>query len=180
MKALQIKNFPNYYITDTGDVYSRNYFTKYRIRKMILRKNKKNGYVYVFLCKKGKKFNKRIHRLVAEAFIPNPENKPQVNHKNGDKSNNRVENLEWATASENMLHAYHFLKNIILPSRKGCFGKNNAKSKIILQIKDGNIITEFYGCQEAQRKTGISFGNISECCRNNRKTAGGFQWKYKD
>lgn len=95
-----IKGFENYYsVSDDGKVYSK-------IRKKYLKLNyKKNGYVYVSLQVNNIKITKRAHRLVAEAFIQNPDNKPFVNHIDGNKSNNNVKNLEWVTGKENNIHA---------------------------------------------------------------------------
>lgn len=176
-KAFQIKDFPNYYATDNGDIYSRNYLGTGRIKKLLPNQDG-SGYYYINLYKNNKRYNKHIHRLIAETFILNPENKPQVNHKNGIKTDNRVENLEWVTASENINHAYKVLgrKGV----RLGKFGKNcPMHTKIIQQIKNGKIISEYYGICEAERKTGIYFTNIWSCCKGIRKTAGGYSWKYK-
>lgn len=183
MKVVSIKDFPDYYITDTGDVYSTVYNHIYNPNKE-LRKLKFGvgtaNYLSVVLCKNGQHYRKFVHRLVAEAFIPNPENKPEVNHIDGNPSNNRVENLEWVTRSENIKHSYRFLGRKITGSYAWHpFGKDNPLSKIVLQIKDGVVIAEFYGISEANRKTGIQFKNISAVCRGKRKSAGGFQWKYK-
>lgn len=179
-KALRIKDFPDYYITDNGDVYSRQ--TKRnpngRIKKMKLTLNKV-GYLRVCLQNNFCRKMKLVHRLVAEAFLPNPENKCDVNHINGNKSDNNVQNLEWATRSENELHAYRVLHKKPNINGLGKFGDLHPRHKTVLQIQDGHIVAEFGGVREAARKTGVHFNSIAQCCRGEYKSAGGFVWKYK-
>lgn len=96
----EIVAFPDYFITQQGSVESS------RTGKILKGRLDKNGYLLVNLYKDRQSYTRKVHRLVAEAFIPNPDNKTQVNHKDGNKSNNHVINLEWSTQSENMRHAY--------------------------------------------------------------------------
>ena len=176
-----IDGFNGYQVSNLGQVRSINktiiygngitYNKNGRILKVAL---DHKGYLGVRL---GRKKTTKVHRLVAETFIPNPENKPQVNHINGVKTDNRIENLEWVTNSENHLHRYRFLGH--KGSMLGKTGKNCPNSKIVLQIKDGQIIAEFCSITEAMNITKINDSGISACCRGERNTAGGFFWKYK-
>ena len=159
-----------YQVSNTGKIYSVK-------KNIILRPSiSDRGYLHVVLYNKKTKKNLRINRIVAEAFIPNPENKPLVNHKNGIKTDNRVENLEWVTDGENKIHSYRILKNT--PPRLGKTGELCSCSKPVLQIKNGVIIARFVGLAEAQRQTGTAYQLISGCCRGKHKTANGFSWKY--
>lgn len=96
----KIPNFPGYYVDDSGKIYSR----KFRCLRELKQYSKTNDYLYVALSKKGVKYYFRVHRLVAEAFIPNPDGLPEVNHKDEDKTNNRVDNLEWCTSHDNKVY----------------------------------------------------------------------------
>lgn len=116
-----------------------------------------------------------IHRLVAETFIPNPQNKPQVNHIDGNRWNNHIDNLEWVTQNENIKHSHDFLKREYL-----AYGENHKNSKTISQYDlQGNLINVYGSVHEASRQLNIQFTNIARCGRGERKTAGGFLWKYE-
>lgn len=175
----EIKNMPGYFISNTGILYSKVFHPiknpDCKLIKFSLTPSP-DGYIRVSLTKNKKRYFFTIHRLVAEAFIPNPENKPQVNHINGNKSDNRVENLEWNTTTENMQHASKM--GLLHPYWCGKLGKNNPSSIPVIQIKGNVIINKFYGCSEAERHTGIDHRNISACCKGKMKAAGGYQWKY--
>lgn len=174
-KCVQIKGHSGYYVTDTGDVYSRNYAKTGRIKKLVTSK-KRNGYLGVSL---GASVYKAVHRLVAEAFILNPNNLPQVNHKNGNKEDNRVNNLEWSTCKDNIRHSYDALHRPVSPHPTlGKFGKDNPLSKAVLQIKNGRVVKKFGGIAEAERQTGINHSHISQCCNGKQITAGGYEWRF--
>jgi hypothetical protein len=123
-----------------------------------------HGYIEVDLCNKGKNRRKSVHSLVAEAFLP-PSDKAVVNHKDGNKLNNDVSNLEWTTIKENVEHA--FVNGL----------HNNPKKPVISIDKHGNEVM-FESTIEAYRQTGVQRSHISKVCRGERKTAGGYKWKY--
>lgn len=175
----EIDGFPEYYISENGDVFSKKGHWP-NIMAKLKPQLSKFGYYRINLHKDKKQIHKSIHRLVAEAFIPNPEHKTDVNHKNGIRTDNRVENLEWATRSENITHAYRVLGNSANKPWKNKFGNKHNRAKTILQIKNGNIIDEFGSLLEAERITKINHSSISMCCTGKRHTAGRYQWKYKE
>lgn len=103
----EIKDFENYFACDNGEVYRLINGHEKRIYGWIDSPNKpRHGYVKIGLYKNGKRYIKKLHRIIAETFIDNIENKKEVNHKDGNKRNNNVNNLEWATCKENQNHAF--------------------------------------------------------------------------
>lgn len=131
------------------------------------------GYKLINLSKNGIGKSFRVHRLVSIAFIPNLERKPQVNHKDGNKTNNHVNNLEWCTRSENGLHSYRELGRIA-----GGTGKISKKRKPILCFDiAGNFIRE-YLCTDHVKRDGFQQSGVSLCCLGKQKFHKGFIWKF--
>lgn len=136
-----------------------------------------NWYHRVTLTRDKIKYYMLVHRLVSDAFIPNPENKPFVNHKNWIRNDNRVENLEWCTASENWIHSFRVLKNIQYMKWK--FWKLNHRSKTVFQYDLlWNFIKEFWSTREVNRILWFSRTGISDCCTWKSNKSNWFIWKY--
>lgn len=132
------------------------------------------GYLRVKLYRNAQPKMYSIHRLVASAFIPNDQGKEQVNHKDGNKSNNNVSNLEWVTQSENQIHAY------INGLNSSEHANMVTRKRIEQKTMDGNVLKTWNSMSEASRATGIPISNITHCCRGRIKHAGGFKWDYLD
>lgn len=159
-----VKGFDDYMVSSEGEVFS----LKHGKKKLLKPKPARDGYLQVGLYTNGRKTRKYVHRLVAEAFIPNLKNSPQVNHKDEVKTNNCVENLEWCDAKYNLNFGDHNER-----SAKGRTNHPNM-SHPVLCLETGEI---FPSTHEASRQTGVSRGNISSCLNGKRKTAGGFHWQ---
>jgi hypothetical protein len=162
----QIKDYPDYAISNLGNVYSYSYKNGKVVKLSPGIRN--DGYLRIGLYKNGKRKQYYIHRLVAEAFIPNPLGLPEVNHINEIKSDNRAENLEWCSRQYNTN-----------------YGTRNEKvaEKLSKQVEqydlNGNLINVWKSVMEIERCLGFDGSAISKCCRGYRyKTAYGYIWKY--
>ena len=177
-----IEDFTNYAVSDLGRVKNR---TTGRIMKPGLRA----GYPSVSLYKSGKAKNFTIHRLVASAFIPNPNNLPCINHKDEDKTNCVVDNLEWCTFSYN--NNYREKGKRISDSKKNLCSRccNMPARKVACYTKDGELVEVFDSMYDAKRKYNYSPGSIHSAINNKIRidrrgreykclTAYGYQWKY--
>lgn len=126
------------------------------------------GYRAYSLFKDGKRYTGKGHRLVAEAFIPNPEGKRSVNHKDGDRDNNFVENLEWATHGENVKHARQELSI------------DYSVKPVVQSTSNGNVVAIWLNASIASRLLGISSQLISACCRGTAKSTGDYSWRFAE
>lgn len=175
-----------YLVSNKGSVYSL-----HRNRLMIPKKGK-TGYLRITLCDNGRKRNTSVHRIVAEAFIDNPENKPTVNHKNEDKHDNRVENLEWATNAEQNTHGTRIARAImhtdwkkrsgkidyVAIARKHDYSKQTMCNRIQTEAyKNGELVGIFKSQQEAANFTGTGKAHVSQCISGTRKTSNGYSFK---
>jgi hypothetical protein len=166
-KDVPIKGFERYYkITDNGKVISLGEKSNHKEEIILKPSVDKNGYLRVKLQHNKIKKYISIHRLVAMAFIPNPNKKPIVNHIDRDVKNNNVSNLEWVDNYGNYKHS----------SNLG-FGR---KETPILQLDlKNNLVATYKSSEEAGRVSGVGQGNIINCCRGRCKSVGGFKWQYK-
>ena len=153
-----------YQVSNLGRVRSTG---KYGTKGQIIRPCVGRGYYKVQLYKNKKSRCIYVHRLVATAFLPNPYRKEQINHIDGNKFNNRLDNLEWATRDENWQHA---IDTGLVPW----------KTKKVIQLKNGVVINEYKNAYQASKLSGIKYPNIWYVLNGKYHTAGGFEWKYLD
>lgn len=163
MKVL--KKYPNYAVTESGDVYRVDTMRK-------LKQTKRHGYLEVNLFNNGNHKIEKVHRLVAITFIENPNSYPCVNHKDEDKTNNNVENLEWCTYKYNN----NYGKN--RPVNNLRLGSIKNRKRVAQLSLNNEYITEYVSVREAGRKTGFNQSNIVKCCNGKAKQAYGYRWIY--
>ena len=169
----EIPNLPLYKISNYSRIKS--FVLSDRIK--IIRPNLRRGYLGVTLSidGNGKHINKGVHRLMAETFIPNPKNLPQVNHKDENPSNNCIDNLEWCDQKYNSNYGTN-------GQRISLKLTNGLRSKVVEQYdRKGNFIKEFPSVAEVSRLFGFPTSSITRCCNGSKKYSiiGGYQWKYK-
>ena len=167
----EIEGYPNYMVSNMGRVKTLERVVSGRLLKEKILKPmiNRDGYCYVNLYYNTKKYkSKALHRLVAQAFLPNPNNLPQVNHKDENKTNNVVENLEFCTAKYNSNYGTHIERQAI-----------NRAVPISQYDLNGNFIRHWFGgVSEVGRELGLNPSNLSACIlgRKGRKSCGGFLW----
>lgn len=165
-----IEGFPYYQVSNFGRVKS----LKNGKERILKPKKHKTGYLHIALFKNGKHYWRLIHRLVAEAFLPNPNNLSDVNHKDENPQNSNLENLEWVDHKTNINYGTGI-------ERRAKTQTNHQNSKTVFQYNlDGTFIREWPSLKEVQRQLGFNNGSISACCLGKCKTSYGFIWKYKN
>lgn len=174
-------------VVDYEDIYAVTYdgtvFNTKTGRKLKPNKNSQNGYYYLGLSRNGISKSEYLHRIIAKAWIPNHNNYKYVNHINGIRTDNRVENLEWCTKSHDLQHAYSILgrapprNRLGKPKPKG----SGTQPRCVrgTHLKNGKVL-EFESMADAARYFSGCYQNILQVCRGRRKSAYGYRWEYLD
>lgn len=177
--ALPVHGFPDYTVDESGKVWSK------KTNKYLKPSFNERGYASVELFNKDGSKRVLIHRLVASVFLPNPQNHPQVNHKDENPSNNAVSNLEWCTAKYNMNYGIGGkTRHLKIDYTKPCYRENAIKNgkkvckAVAMYTEDGKFINEYESAAEASKETGIYKTNITRSARTNKYKAGGYVWRY--
>lgn len=180
--SLPVPDFPDYLVDETGKIWSN------KTHKYLKPAYTHGGYASVELFNGKGSRRLLIHRIVAKCFLPNPSKLPQVNHKDENPKNNRVDNLEWCTAKYNMNYGNGAkTRHLKIDYSKPCYRENAIKNGMkvarpVLQFNiEGTLIERFSSAKEASKKTGADHSHIIDCCKGkpHRYTAGGFVWKYE-
>lgn len=178
-----IEGFENYQVSNRGRVRScarlsyGDYITKRSVRERILKSHPDGkGYLMVWLYKDAKRHTMKVHRLVAKAFIPNEQSKPQIDHINGDKKDNRANNLRWCTEKENFNNPISYKRN-----SESKLGAKNHHARAVIQFSfDMSVIRKWECINDACRHLGATHSHIVQCCKGYRKSSCGYKWKYAD
>ena len=157
----EVKEYSNYEVNQLGEI-------RHKKRQKILKPRDNNGgYQYVNFKINGKNTNFAVHRIVANAFIPNPNGYTEVNHKDYNKKNNCVDNLEWVSSSQNKQHSYLKQEN------------KKSRGKAVNQYtKEGIFLKTFDSVSDAAKELGCCVAAISNCCLERTKTSQGFRWSF--
>lgn len=158
-----------YEVSNTGNVVSLNYNKKIGERRLRKQKLTKDGYLEIALCKGNKMKHVMVHRLVAETFLPNPSGLPQINHKDENKTNNRVDNLEWCDVKYNINYGSGIKRR-----------SESVSIPIIKKTKDGEFVKRYKSVSEAAEDNGMTTCEIVLVCNGHNVTANGFKWEYED
>lgn len=161
-----VEGYENYQVSNLGNVKSLNYRNT-GTEQILKPRDDTHGYLIVALFKKGKGKNFKIHRLVAKAFLANPENFGDVNHKNEIKTDNRVENLEWCTRQYNLNYGTHnerVAKTLGIP--------------VVQLTKTGEYVATYQSAKYLKRNFNFNDTRINQCCRGIRKTHKGYSWQF--
>ena len=190
---LPIENYEDYQVSNFGNVKSLERIDSLgrTVKERILKQTtSKNGYQLVGLYKDGNEKKFQVHRLVANAFIQNFNNLPQVNHIDECKSNNHVDNLEWCDrkyncnyGTRNERHSKAMVGKLSGDNHPkpmlGKLGKDNPNSKQVIQLTlNGEVVKIWDSMHDVTRELGYSQGNIGSCCRGERKTSNGYKWQF--
>lgn len=182
---VKVNGFDYYEISNFGKVRSVDRISVYKNGTKRLYKGKclspghmTSGYLFVCLYNSdGKRINLSLHRLVAQHFIANPENKPQVNHIDGNKENNFFDNLEWNTNKENIQHSYKSLGRVGV--NLGRFGVANKNSKKVKQLDLLGSLIKIWDCiNDYKRESGRNAQDVTAVLNGRQKSAHGFKWEY--
>ena len=157
-----------YQVSNLGNIYSL--ISSKKIKSV----DRGNGYFMVGLSKNKKKTCLQVHRIVLTAFCPNVFDKPEVNHIDGNPSNNKLSNLEWCNRKENVWHSIHVLKT---PRKKNL---PHFKKQISQFSKNGDFIQHWDSARQVQKLIGIKSTSITRCCKGRSRSAGKFIWKYSE